>query len=280
MRKIKAELVINAVKELSIKACCVLREDVKEALKKALKEEESERGRSIIKILLENTEIAETQMMPICQDCGVTTVFVEIGKDVEVIGDLYEAIDEGVRQGYKEGYLRTSVVKDPLFSRVNTSDNTPAFIHCQLVSGEKLKLTVMPKGAGSDNSSALAMLKPSDGIEGVKKFVIDTVKQAYANPCPPIIVGVGVGGSFETVAILAKKALLRSVGGLSLDPQLKELEKEILSEVNNLKIGAAGLGGSVTALGVAIEKEACHMASLPVTVNISCHALRSASVVL
>ncbi len=271
---------MKEIKRLSIEACCILRKDVKDALQRALKEEESEIAREVLETLIENARIAQESMIPICQDCGLTTVFVEAGREVRIVGDLYEAINEGVRQGYKEGCLRTSVVEEPLFLRKNTKDNTPAFIHCEIVSGEKLRLTVMPKGAGSDNSSALKMLNPSEGVEGVKNFVVEVVSRADANPCPPIIVGVGIGGSFDTVAIQAKKALLRPVGESNPSSSLAKLENEILDEINKLKIGPAGLGGKVTALGVAIETEACHMASLPVAINISCHALRSASVTL
>ncbi|GFR36456.1 fumarate hydratase [Thermobrachium celere] len=236
--------------------------------------------KKILDILIKNSEIAENEKMPMCQDTGMAVVFMEIGQDVHIVGgNLEDAINEGVRQGYIEGYLRKSVVKDPL-DRVNTKDNTPAIIHYSIVPGDKIKITVAPKGFGSENMSRLKMLKPADGVEGVKKFVLETVKEAGPNPCPPIVVGVGIGGTFEKAAFLAKKALLRSVDEENKNPYYAQLEKELLEEINKLGIGPQGFGGLTTCLGVNIEVYATHIAGLPVAVNINCHATRHKEAVI
>ncbi|MFW5976809.1 MAG: fumarate hydratase, partial [Bacillota bacterium] len=234
---------------------------------------------NILKQLIENVEIASTEKMPICQDTGFTVVFVEKGKDVYIEGDLYQAINQGVKKGYSEGYLRKSIVKDP-FIRDNTEYNTPAVIHTKIVSGNKLRLIVVPKGGGSENMSRIKMLSPAAGKEGVKEFVLNTVKKAGPNPCPPLVIGVGIGGTFEKVAILAKKALLRDINKRVENEELALFEKNLLEEINNLGIGPQGLGGRTTALGVNIKSYPCHIASLPVAVNINCHASRHKEVIL
>jgi fumarate hydratase subunit alpha len=227
-----------------------------------------------------NSDIASKENMPMCQDTGMAVIFVELGQDVHIVGgSLKEAINEGIRQGYSEGYLRKSVVKDPL-TRVNTGDNTPAVIHIDIVDGEELKITIAPKGFGSENMSRIKMLKPSDGVEGVKEFVLETVKIAGPNPCPPIIVGVGIGGTFEKAAELSKKALLRSIEERNNDTYYSDLEDELITKINKLGIGPQGFGGKTTALGVNIETYPTHIAGLPVAVNISCHATRHAEIVL
>ena len=230
-------------------------------------------------VIEENFSVAENDFVPICQDTGVACVFLEIGQDVHINGDLREAVDEGVRQGYTDGYLRKSVVKDPL-DRVNTGDNTPAMLYTEIVPGEELKITVAPKGFGSENMSAIKMLKPSDGIEGVKKFILETVENAGPNPCPPIVVGVGIGGTFDKAALLAKKALMRSTDVRNGDKLYADLEEEMLEKINALGIGPQGVGGATTALAVNIEKMPTHIAGLPVAVNINCHVARHRSAVL
>jgi fumarate hydratase subunit alpha len=256
-----------------------LGEDIVDAFKKGLAEEVSPTGQDVMKQLLENAKIAKEEQVPMCQDCGVAVVFLEVGQEVHINGGtIRDAITEGVIKGYGDGYLRKSMC-DPL-TRANTGNNAPPIIHTELVAGDALKITVAPKGGGSENMSTVAMLPPSAGLEGLKKVVIDKVRQAGPNPCPPIIVGVGVGGNFEYSALLAKKALLRELGDASPLPEMAALEKELLSDINKLGIGPAGLGGKVTALGVAIEYHPCHIASFPVAVNINCHAARHKSVVL
>lgn len=251
-----------------------------EGFQKAYEQEVSLTGKEILQILLKNAEIARNEQVPICQDTGYTVIFAELGQDVRIEGgDFYEAINEGVRRGYTEGYLRKSIVSHPL-ERKNTGDNTPAVIHTKIVPGENLRIIVAPKGGGSENMSAIKMLKPADGVEGVRKFIIDTVKTAGPNPCPPIVVGVGIGGTFEKAAMLAKEALLREVGEKSKYPDIAKLEEELLEEVNKLGIGPQGLGGKTTALGVNIEIYAAHIASLPVAVNLNCHVARHKEVVL
>lgn len=251
-----------------------------EAFKKAQEEEISLTGKGILQDLIVNAEIACEEQAPMCQDTGYAVIFLELGQDVRIEGgDLYEAINEGVRKGYTEGYLRKSIVGHPL-ERKNTGDNTPAVIHTKIVPGDKLRIIVAPKGGGSENMSAIKMLRPADGVEGVKKFVIDTVKAAGPNPCPPIVVGVGIGGTFEKAAMLAKEALLRELGEKSKYPDIAKLEEELLSEINKLGIGPQGLGGKTTALGVHIEIYAAHIASLPVAVNLNCHAARHKEVTL
>lgn len=280
MREIKAETISQTVAQLCMEANFNLREDVLSSLKSALKQEDSPRAREIIKALLENADIANRERLPLCQDTGMATVFLEIGQEMMIAGgSLREAVNEGVRRGYREGYLRKSVVNDPLM-RKNTGDNTPAVIHTEIVSGDKLKVTVLPKGFGSENVSALTHLLPSQGKEGVKEFVLKTVKRSGAKGCPPLIVGVGLGGTMEEAALLAKQALLRPLNSHHQERHIAQLEEEIFKEINHLGIGPQGLGGKTTALGVNIETYPTHIAGLPVAVNISCHALRQASKIL
>lgn len=276
MREIHADKIIETVKNLCIKANYELPQDVREFLLKALEREESEVGREVIKQLLENADIAQRERIPICQDTGSAVVFVELGQDVHIVGgNLHDAINEGVRRGYTEGYLRKSIVRDPL-RRKNTGDNTPAFIHVELVPGDKMKITVLPKGGGSENMGKLAILTPAEGIDGVKRFVLKAVEEAGPNPCPPIVLGVGIGGTFEYASYLAKKALLRPLGMRNPDPFYAELEEELIEEINKLGIGPQGLGGITTALDVHVEYFATHITSLPVAVNFNCHATRRA----
>jgi len=274
IREISAAMITDTIARLSKEANYVLEADVRQALEKGARAEESPVGREIFNQLLENADIACSEKLPICQDTGLAIIFVDLGQDAHVAGaSLEEAINEGVRRGYGEGYLRKSVLGDPL-RRVNTKDNTPAVIHTRIVPGNALKLWVVPKGGGSENMSKIAMLKPADGVDGVKSFVIEAVRVASANPCPPIIVGIGIGGSFEQCAMLAKRSLLREVGSVHADPFYADLENDLLGAINNLGIGPMGLGGRVTALAVHIETAPCHIASLPVAVNINCHAAR------
>jgi len=274
MRQVEVDKIRDAVKDLCIKTNCILGDGEVEYLKKMLKVEESPTGKEILKMLLENARIAREEMIPICQDTGFAVVFLEVGQDVCFVGgDLNEAIAEGVRQGYEEGYLRKSILSDPI-KRVNTGDNTPPVVHIEIVPGDRVKVTVAPKGGGSENMSGIAMLKPADGIEGVKRFVIERVKTAGGNPCPPIVVGVGIGGTFEYCALLAKKALLRPLGERNPDPFYADLEEELLEKINRTGVGPQGLGGRVTALDVHVEAYPCHIASLPVAVNLNCHASR------
>uniref|UniRef100_A0A7V3ZUM9 Fumarate hydratase n=1 Tax=candidate division WOR-3 bacterium TaxID=2052148 RepID=A0A7V3ZUM9_UNCW3 len=280
MREIDVKEITNKVAQLCIEANCLLGEDVKAAVKKAIEKEESPLGKEVLKQILENAEIAAQEMVPICQDTGLAVVFLEIGNEVKFVGgDLNEAINEGVRKGYIEGYLRKSVVKDP-FRRENTKDNTPAIIHLSCVKGDKVKITVMPKGGGSENMSEVKMLTPAAGIEGVKEYVVQKVKESGANPCPPIVVGVGIGGTLEYAAFLAKKALLREIGSTHPDPFYAEMERDLLERINKLGIGPQGFGGRITALAVFIETFPCHIASLPVAVNINCHAVRHKTAVI
>ena len=281
MRQIHYSEVIEVVARLCQETNFYLPEDVLNSLRKARSEEKSPLGRIVLAQILENARIAAEEKVPICQDCGTAIVFLELGEELELTGgnlNLYAAIEEGVRRGYKEGYLRKSICHP--FTRENTGDNTPAVIYTDIVPGNKLKIIFCPKGGGSENMSAIKMLSPSEGIEGVKKFVIETVKSAGANPCPPIVVGVGIGGTFERVALLAKKALLRPFGSQNTDTELAALEDELLEEINYLGIGPAGLGGSTTALSVHIEMQPCHIASLPVAININCHAARHKEVTI
>ena len=279
MRQIEVSQVTRAVKEAAIAANYEPEEDLLRALARGAEAEESESGREIFRQLLENARIAREERIPMCQDCGLAVVFVELGQDVHLVGgSLAEAIQEGVRQGYGEGYLRKSLCH-PL-TRVNTGDNTPAVIHTEIVPGDHLRLIVVPKGGGSENMSRLYMLKPAEGLAGIKEKVVATVSEAGPNPCPPIIVGVGIGGTFERAALLAKKALLRELGLPHADPEIAALEQELLKEINDLGIGPAGLGGRITALAVQVLMQPCHIASLPVAVNIQCHAARHKEVVL
>ena len=274
MKTINVNEIIKTVKELSIEANYYLPNDVKEAIEEAEKNEKWPIANNILNKILENSQIAAAEKMPICQDTGMACVFVDIGQDVHITGgSLEEAINEGVRQGYAEGFLRKSVVKDPLH-RVNTNDNTPALIYYNMVPGDKVKITVAPKGFGSENMSRIAMLKPSDGLEGVKNFVLETVRMAGPNPCPPIVIGIGIGGSFDKAAYLAKKALIRPVNENNTDEFYGNLEKELLEEVNKIGIGLQGFGGKTTALALNIETYPTHIAGLPVAVNINCHATR------
>lgn len=280
MREISVNDIINAVAKLCIDANCNLNDDVYCALQNAKETEKSEIGREILCQLTDNADIARNENVPICQDTGMAVVFIEIGQEVHITGGLLtDAINAGVRKGYEEGYLRKSVVKDP-FIRENTKDNTPAVIHYDVVEGDKLKIIVAPKGFGSENMSKIYMLKPSAGIEGAKDAIVQAVDEAGPNPCPPMIVGVGVGGNFEMAALLAKKALLRPLGSHSDKPHLKAMEEELLERMNNLGIGPQGLGGTTTVLGVNVESYPTHIAGMPVAVNISCHVTRHAEVVL
>lgn len=273
--------VTSAIKKLCISANCNVPRETIAALESAVETEESPVGKEVLKQILENHRIAREEGVPACQDTGVAMVFLELGQDVHLVGgDLYEAINEGVRQGYTEGYLRKSLVNDPLFKRVNTGDNTPAVICVDIVPGANLKITVAPKGGGAENMSGLAMLAPAAGVEGVREFVVDRVRKAGSNPCPPIVVGVGIGGTFDRVALLAKKALLRPAGSRNPDPMYAELERELLAEINKLGIGPQGFGGRTTALAVNIETAPCHIASLPVAVNTNCHVGPHETVVL
>ena len=273
MRKILAEKVTETVRRLCIEANCYLPLDVKDCIENSYSEESWPQAREILEQIMDNYKIAESEARPICQDTGLACVFVNVGQEVQIEGNLTEAIHEGVRRGYGEGYLRKSVVKDPL-NRVNTGDNTPAMIYYDIVPGDKLEITVAPKGAGSENMSRIAMLKPSDGLQGVKDFILQTVKEAGPNPCPPIVVGVGVGGTFDKAAFLAKKALIRSLDERNPDPFWAKLEIDLLEKINVLGIGPQGFGGKTTALCVNIEQFPTHIASLPVAGNMNCHVTR------
>ena len=279
MRELSAQRITETVKRLCIEANCHLPQDMKNCIQTGLKLEDWPGAREILERIVENYEIADLENQPICQDTGVACVFLKIGQEVHIDGDIQEAVNEGVRQGYREGYLRKSVVRDPL-DRVNTGDNTPAFIYYELVSGDRVEITVAPKGFGSENMSAIKMLRPSDGLSGVKAFVLDTVKEAGPNPCPPIVVGVGIGGTFDKAAYLAKKALLRPLDESNPQPFYAQLEEDLLSQINELGIGPQGLGGRTTALAVNIETFPTHIAGLPVAVNINCHVTRHRTEVL
>lgn len=274
MREISCNAIISSIKEMCIQATHYLSDDMKSALYKGVEKEESPLGRQILEQLCENLKIAGEDMIPICQDTGMAVVFVEIGQEVHIVdGGLEDAINEGVRQGYIEGYLRKSVVRDPV-ERINTNDNTPAIIHYSIVQGDTFKITLAPKGFGSENMSRVVMLKPADGIDGVKKVILETVDLAGPNACPPMVIGVGVGGDFEKCAIMAKHALTRAAGEHSDIPYVRALEEEMLDKVNQLGIGPGGLGGTVTAFAVNIETYPTHIAGLPVAVNICCHVNR------
>jgi fumarate hydratase subunit alpha len=275
VKSIDVAQIIPVVNKLCIAANYYVAADVREKIESALTTEESPTGREILKVVLQNYDLAASQQMPLCQDTGSAVVFVELGQDVHLTGgDFYEAINEGVRQGYRNGFLRKAIVSDPVIQRKNTSDNTPAIIYTEIVPGDKLKITVVPKGGGAENMSTLRMLNSSDGIEGVKNFVVDCVRQAGGRPCPPVIVGVGLGGNFEQAALLAKKALLRPLNVRHSDPTWAAVEDELLERINRLGIGPQGLGGSTTALAVSILDKPCHIASLPVAVNLDCHCHR------
>ena len=274
MREVSTDEITKNIKEMCIEANYILSDDVKNKIINSAAVENSEIGKKILSQLEENMEIAEREQIPICQDTGMAVVFIKIGQEVHIIGgSLEDAINQGVREGYTEGYLRKSVVKDPLI-RENTKDNTPAIIHYEIIPGDKVEITVAPKGFGSENMSRVCMLKPADGIEGVKNAVIETVKLAGPNACPPVVVGVGIGGTFEKCAMLAKKALTRDINSESSIEYVAELENELLDEINNLNIGPGGLGGKITALGVNIETYPTHIAGLPVAINMCCHVNR------
>ncbi|MCT4564353.1 MAG: fumarate hydratase [Maledivibacter sp.] len=274
MRKLNVKEIVEAVKEMCISANYNLGKDVLSAFEKSKAEEASPVGKGIIENLIKNAKIAKESQMPMCQDTGMAVIFVQLGQEVQLIGgNITDAINEGVRQGYSEGYLRKSVVGDPLL-RKNTGDNTPAIIYYDIVPGDRVKITIAPKGFGSENMSKTKMLKPSDGIKGVEDFVVETVSQAGPNPCPPIVVGVGIGGTLDKATYMAKKSLTRAVGEHNEIQYIKEMEKRLLEKINNLGIGPQGLGGSTTALAVNIEVFATHIAGLPVAVNINCHASR------
>lgn len=280
MRNINIEKIADVVEGLCITANYELNDDIRSVLEKGAELEASETGRVVLKQLVENARTAKNERMPICQDTGMAVVFVELGQDVHIAGgSLTEAINEGVRRGYGKGFLRKSVVSDPI-ERVNTGDNTPAVIHIDIKEGDRLKITIAPKGFGSENMSALRMLKPSDGLDGVKKFIEEVVEKAGPNACPPVVVGVGIGGTMEKAALLAKTALLRPVNERSKKEHIHKLEEEMLERINCLGIGPAGLGGRMTAIAVNIEVYPTHIAGLPVAVNMSCHATRHAQAVL
>lgn len=274
MRVISTDIITENIKEMCIEANYMLSEDVKGRILKAAKDESNELGKKILSQLEENMVIAESENIPICQDTGMAVVFLKIGQEVHFEGSsLEDAVNEGIRQGYTEGYLRKSVVGDPLI-RKNTGDNTPGVIHYEIVPGDKVEITVAPKGFGSENMSRVCMLKPADGIEGVKAAVLETVKLAGPNACPPLVIGVGIGGTFEKCALLAKKALTRDINSHNSIEYVKELEIELLEEINKLDIGPAGLGGQTTALGINIETYPTHIAGLPVAINMCCHVNR------
>ncbi|MFQ5987691.1 MAG: fumarate hydratase [Dehalococcoidia bacterium] len=281
MREISSKKVTETVARLCQEANFDLGDDVLESLREARDREESPLGRQVLEQILENANIAKGERIPLCQDCGTTVVVLEVGQDAHISGgDLYTAVEEGVRQGYSQGYLRKSIVRQPFSARVNTKDNTPSIIHVEIVAGDNLHITVMPKGGGSENMNRLAMLKPAEGRRGVIDFVVKAVEEAGSNPCPPVIVGVGIGGTADKAMILAKKAFLRKVGEPNADPEMAELEREILERVNSLGIGPEGFGGRTTALAVHAEVFPTHIASLPVAVNLQCHSARYKEAVL
>lgn len=273
MREITAQQITEVVRKLCIDANCYLPQDMKSCIERSWVEEPWLQAKEILSQVIENYRIAEAEYRPICQDTGLACVFVNVGQDVHIVGNLTDAVNEGVRQGYSDGFLRKSVVRDPL-DRVNTGDNTPAMIYYDIVPGDRVEIIVAPKGAGSENMSQIKMLKPSDGVQGVKDFILNVVEEAGPNPCPPIVVGVGVGGTFDKAAFLAKKALLRSVDQRNPNPAWAALEEEMLEIINQLGIGPQGFGGRTTALCVNIEQYPAHIASLPVAVNINCHVTR------
>lgn len=281
MRELDVARITEAVADLAVEACNYLGEDVVAFFERAAEQEESETGRDIFRQLLENASLAKETARPLCQDTGLAVVFLEIGQDVHLVGgSLEEAVNEGVRKGYAEGYLRKSAVADPIGARENTGDNTPAMLHTRVVPGDKVRVIVAPKGGGAENMSALGMLKPSQGRQGAIDFIVDTVSKAGPNPCPPIIVGVGLGGSFEKAAYMAKHALLREVGSVNSDPRLAKLEDELEHRCNALGIGPGGLGGTTTVIDVFVEEVPAHIASMPVAVNVQCHSARHKEMVL
>ena len=280
MREINVSTITEKVKSLCMEANFYLGDDVVQRLKECMDTEESPTGKDVLNKILQNADIARNEQVPLCQDTGFAVFFVEIGQDVHLVGgDFKTAVEEGVRQGYEEGYLRKSIVNDPI-ERINTGDNTPAIIHTTIVPGDKIQIVVAPKGGGSENMSEVKMMAPAAGVEGVKEFVIDRVSRSGANPCPPVIVGVGIGGTFEKCAMIAKKALLRPLGSKHKNPYYADLESELLEKINRLGIGPQGFGGRCTALAVHIEVHPCHIASFPVAVNMQCHVARHKEVTI
>lgn len=280
MKTINQETITQEVKRLCQEANYVLPQDVYQALKEAYETEDSLLSKQTLEVLHKNAQIARETCSPICQDTGMACVFIEIGQDVHIEGSLNEAIHEGVRQGYETGYLRKSVVDDPVFDRINTKDNTPAIINYDIVEGDQLKIIVAPKGFGSENMSQIKMLKPSDGVEGIKEFVLKVINDAGPNACPPMVIGVGIGGSFDKVTLLAKKAMLREIGSHHPDKRYSDLENELLNRINHTGIGPAGYGGKTTALSLNIETYPTHIAGMPVAVSICCHVARHKEVIL
>lgn len=281
MREVDVKEVTAAVAKLCKDSCYYLPEELLKVYKDAVDKEESEMGKGVLQLIVDNAKLAKSKDVPICQDTGLAVVYMNIGQEVHFVGgDLYAAINDGIAEGYVKGYLRKSSVDDPLFERKNTQDNTPAIIHTTIVPGDKVGIVLLPKGCGSENMGALKMLKPADGVEGVIKFVVDTVRNAGPNPCPPVTVGVGIGGNMEKVAELAKYSLTRKVGEHNANPKYAELEKKLLELVNKVGVGPAGLGGSTTAVAVNIEYAPTHIGGLPVAVNLNCHAARRAEVSL
>jgi len=281
MREIKASQIIDKVKELFLKANYHIDPDLLKLLQKTLKEETSPIGKYVLKMIIENNKIASREELPICQDTGLAVLFIELGQEVRITdGDFAEAINQGVKEAYQEGYLRKSVVDDPVFERKNTKTNTPAIIYTDIVPGDKIKFLVMPKGFGSENMSTLGMLKPADGPEGIVNFIVETVKKAGPNPCPPTIIGVGIGGTADRAMVIAKKAITRKIGEPNKSEKYAIMEKEILKRINNLGIGPAGLGGNISCLAVHIDYLPTHIAGLPVAVNVCCHAARHAEGIL
>jgi fumarate hydratase subunit alpha len=275
VREIEASAITRAVAGLCLPANCILGEDVLATLKQAEETEKSPQGREVLRQILENARIARDETVPLCQDCGTAIVFLEMGQNTHIIGgDLYSAVEEGIRQGYGKGYLRKSIVTRPFSARINTGDNTPPIIHAEIVPGDRLKIVLLPKGGGAENMSRLAMLKPAEGEEGVVDLAVKTVEEAGANACPPVIVGLGIGATADTVMLLAKKALLRPTGEPNPDPEIAELEEKVLARVNALGIGPSGFGGSTTALAVHAEVRPTHIGCLPVAVNLQCHSSR------
>ncbi len=281
MKKINVKEITPVIRKLFIDANYYIEQDLVDKMNEFLEIEKSETARGIIELILDNHAEAASEKMPLCQDTGVAIVFLEVGQDVQFVGgNLNNAINEGVRQAYKDGYLRKSMVDDPVIKRINTKDNTPAIIYTDIVDGDKVKITVAPKGGGAENMSEVKMMKAADGIEGVKNFVVDRIIQSGGNPCPPVVVGVGIGGSFEQCALLAKKSLLRPLDKINEDSVWAEVEEEILTRINDSGIGPMGLGGNTTALAVNILSKPCHIASMPVAVNVQCHCHRHKSIVL
>jgi fumarate hydratase subunit alpha len=275
MRKIDVENLTKVIRDMAVEASTVANPDLIEAIENAKEKEQSEVGKAVLSQLLENIEIARNEKTPICQDTGFTVIYMDVGQEVQFVGgDVNQAINNGVAKGYVEGFLRKSIVENPITDPKNTGDNTPAIIHTHIVPGDKVKITMLPKGGGSENMSRLKMMKPADGVQGIKDFVIETVSQAGGNPCPPTVIGVAIGGTFDYVAHLAKKAVTRKFGERNSNPKLAALEVEWLAEINKLGIGPAGLGGNTTSLDLFIEEFPRHIATFPVAVNIQCHAAR------